>query len=158
MLFAIISTSWFYSPLPPPLLSYTWDFYKHQLKFGGDLDLFTLSLCLPLKVALFFLLLITLYLYINTAVTFSWIALCRKTKAKVEETSSLTNFKIIPRNLKEIVLSWIPSPTDEKNAERRGMRVRGLQCFKLNGCAADFSLLNLPKGKSLGRSKPATNS
>jgi hypothetical protein len=26
------------------------------------------------------------------------------------------------------------------------------------GCAADFSLLNLPKGKSLGRSKPATNS
>ncbi len=27
-----------------------------------------------------------------------------------------------------------------------------------NGCAADFSLLNLPKGKSLGRSKPATNS
>jgi hypothetical protein len=26
------------------------------------------------------------------------------------------------------------------------------------GCAADFSLLNLPKGKSLGRSKPATSS
>jgi hypothetical protein len=25
-------------------------------------------------------------------------------------------------------------------------------------CAADFSLLNLPKGKSLGRSKPSTNS
>ncbi len=25
-------------------------------------------------------------------------------------------------------------------------------------CAADFSLLNLPKGKSLGRSLPATNS
>jgi hypothetical protein len=25
-------------------------------------------------------------------------------------------------------------------------------------CAADFSLLNLPKGKSLGLSKPATNS
>jgi hypothetical protein len=25
-------------------------------------------------------------------------------------------------------------------------------------CAADFSLLNLPKGKSLGRSKPATYS
>ncbi len=25
-------------------------------------------------------------------------------------------------------------------------------------CAADFSLLNLPKGKSLGRSKPVTNS
>ena len=28
----------------------------------------------------------------------------------------------------------------------------------LLGCAADFSLLNLPKGKSLGRSKPATSS
>ncbi len=27
-----------------------------------------------------------------------------------------------------------------------------------DSCAADFSLLNLPKGKSLGRSKPATNS
>jgi hypothetical protein len=31
-------------------------------------------------------------------------------------------------------------------------------CALLNDCAADFSLLNLPKGKSLGRSKPATNS
>ncbi len=30
--------------------------------------------------------------------------------------------------------------------------------FGEGGCAADFSLLNLPKGKSLGRSKPATNS
>jgi hypothetical protein len=32
--------------------------------------------------------------------------------------------------------------------------------FKLTQplCAADFSLLNLPKGKSLGRSKPATSS
>ncbi len=30
--------------------------------------------------------------------------------------------------------------------------------FSLSPCAADFSLLNLPKGKSLGRSKPATNS
>jgi hypothetical protein len=28
----------------------------------------------------------------------------------------------------------------------------------ITSCAADFSLLNLPKGKSLGRSKPATNS
>ncbi len=30
--------------------------------------------------------------------------------------------------------------------------------FRFYTCAADFSLLNLPKGKSLGRSKPATNS
>jgi hypothetical protein len=30
--------------------------------------------------------------------------------------------------------------------------------YPLPNCAADFSLLNLPKGKSLGRSKPATNS
>ncbi len=30
--------------------------------------------------------------------------------------------------------------------------------FPLGKCAADFSLLNLPKGKSLGRSKPATDS
>jgi hypothetical protein len=32
------------------------------------------------------------------------------------------------------------------------------QYFSKCVCAADFSLLNLPKGKSLGRSKPATNS
>ncbi len=31
-------------------------------------------------------------------------------------------------------------------------------CIFVYLCAADFSLLNLPKGKSLGRSKPATNS
>ncbi len=28
----------------------------------------------------------------------------------------------------------------------------------VSNCAADFALLNLPKGKSLGRSKPATSS
>jgi hypothetical protein len=34
-----------------------------------------------------------------------------------------------------------------------------MEYLEKNGnCAADFSLLNLPKGKSLGRSKPATNS
>jgi hypothetical protein len=32
------------------------------------------------------------------------------------------------------------------------------QYYDLKTCAADFSLLNLPKGKSLGRSKPATSS
>ncbi len=49
-------------------------------------------------------------------------------------------------------------------------RAEGLQSIMLSAagcwfigavirhCAADFSLLNLPKGKSLGRSKPATNS
>ncbi len=31
-------------------------------------------------------------------------------------------------------------------------------CLRQLCCAADFSLLNLPKGKSLGRSKPATSS
>ncbi len=36
-----------------------------------------------------------------------------------------------------------------------GLWIRTLLVYK---CAADFSLLNLPKGKSLGRSKPATNS
>ena len=43
-----------------------------------------------------------------------------------------------------------------------GKAVRGIKpstnvCV-VYSCAADFSLLNLPKGKSLGRSKPATNS
>ncbi len=32
------------------------------------------------------------------------------------------------------------------------------QFLEKDYCAADFSLLNLPKGKSLGHSKPATNS
>jgi hypothetical protein len=31
---------------------------------------------------------------------------------------------------------------------------KGEYAEKEKGCAADFSLLNLPKGKSLGRSKP----
>ncbi len=35
---------------------------------------------------------------------------------------------------------------------------RESQKYAKNMCAADFSLLNLPKGKSLGRSKPATDS
>ena len=30
--------------------------------------------------------------------------------------------------------------------------------YVVRECAADFALLNLPKGKSLGRSKPATSS
>ncbi len=43
-----------------------------------------------------------------------------------------------------------------------------IHCYKTEGeipvhthddaCAADFSLLNLPKGKSLGRIKPTTSS
>jgi hypothetical protein len=39
------------------------------------------------------------------------------------------------------------------------LSVRGIKVYlSVRDCAADFSLLNLPKGKSLGRSKPATNS
>ncbi len=47
-------------------------------------------------------------------------------------------------------------------ASQQNMKIS--KCFSLfagvvdTGCAADFSLLNLPKGKSLGHSKPATNS
>ncbi len=37
-----------------------------------------------------------------------WIAFCRKTKTKLD-SSSLRNLKIIPRNLYEILLLWIPS-------------------------------------------------
>ncbi len=42
------------------------------------------------------------------------------------------------------------------NRSTDAMDVRNLDSKQV--CAADFSLLNLPKGKSLGRSKPATNS
>jgi hypothetical protein len=55
-----------------------------------------------------------------------------------------------------------------REIERRvdGMKLHGEKYFGeffrvnklLPSCAADFSLLNLPKGKSLGRSKPATSS
>ncbi len=38
----------------------------------------------------------------------SWIAFCRKARTKVE-TSSLRNFKIMPKNLNAILLSWISS-------------------------------------------------
>jgi len=38
------------------------------------------------------------------------------------------------------------------------LKLLGSRMPKKASCAADFSLLNLPKGKSLGRSKPATNS
>jgi hypothetical protein len=39
----------------------------------------------------------------------------------------------------------------------RSVLIRHLST-SLHTCAAGFALLNLPKGKSLGRSKPATNS
>jgi hypothetical protein len=40
----------------------------------------------------------------------------------------------------------------------RGFYITLFKQKHLNFCAADFALLNLPKGKSLGRSKPATSS
>jgi hypothetical protein len=47
----------------------------------------------------------------------------------------------------------------EPGEERDEKRARGRRAhFTIGKCAADFSLLNLPKGKSLGRSKPTTNS
>ncbi len=44
----------------------------------------------------------------------------------------------------------------KSEAVRREIPLVGI--FPYHTCAADFSLLNLPKGKSLGRSNPATNS
>jgi hypothetical protein len=38
------------------------------------------------------------------------------------------------------------------------LRRQKVQATVYEYCAADFSLLNLPKGKSLARSKPATSS
>ncbi len=40
------------------------------------------------------------------------VAFCRKAKTKVE-TSSLINFKIMSKNLNEIVFLWIPSLVSE---------------------------------------------
>ncbi len=46
---------------------------------------------------------------------------------------------------------------DKKNMKERTRNSVNHCSSASNSCAADFSLLNLPKGKSLGRSKPATN-
>jgi hypothetical protein len=64
---------------------------------------------------------------------------------------------------------WTPTveKTSASGESTSAMRYLQQQGWKQQGwnrggkkqkCAADFSLLNLPKGKSLGRSKPATNS
>jgi hypothetical protein len=45
-----------------------------------------------------------------------------------------------------------------KILEEEGERETERRIRRESSCAADFSLLNLPTGKSLGRSKPATNS
>jgi hypothetical protein len=85
------------------------------------------------------------------------------------------NFIVRGINYKELT-PWeglIPScgieesiPQKSAAVGRRGVERRRNQ-FEFNNvttrkpvqlCVADFSLLNLPKGKSLGRSKPATNS
>ena len=42
---------------------------------------------------------------------------------------------------------------------KQALQADRVMCFfSLYSCAAGFILLNLPKGKSLGRSKPETNS
>jgi hypothetical protein len=52
-----------YSQSPPPAdFTPPNGFLQQQLKVDGSLALFTLSLCLPLKVALFFLLLLFIYI------------------------------------------------------------------------------------------------
>ncbi len=118
---------------PPPCFSRTWDLYNNGWKYvGGSLALFTLSLCIPLKVALFFLLLVFIYIKVyifpietimrnatkggnltekaiqnnqSMMKTRSWIAFCRKTKTNVE----ISSLNIIPRNFNGIVLYLIPS-------------------------------------------------
>jgi hypothetical protein len=55
----------------------------------------------------------------------------------------------------------IPRISLHISSSRKGRPIVGIcnsLTWHMNVCAADFSLLNLPKGKSLGRSKPATNS
>jgi hypothetical protein len=58
--------------------------------------------------------------------------------------------------------------SDSRFGDWKGLDLPHGRPFSINGprkkvctvytCAVDFSLLNLPKGKSLGRSKPTTNS
>ncbi len=51
-----------------------------------------------------------------------------------------------------LTLSSLPSPPGGETSTAYKVQ------YHFYYCAADFSLLNLPKGKSLGRSKPATSS
>ncbi len=127
--------------LPP----WFFGFLHQQQKEDGGWALFTLSLCLPFKVALFLLIQYVQYynLFIfspqeqqldmhlkeenlteyhtipipeihtkqsiheeNSSLVMN--SIFQKGKMKVE-TSSLRNLKIMPRNLNEILLSWIPS-------------------------------------------------
>ena len=57
-------------------------------------------------------------------------------------------------------VSWTDIPTEvmatSTICNQDSVRICSLD-VNMN-CAAGFALLNLPKGKSLGRSKPATNS
>ncbi len=81
-------------------------------------------------------------------------------------TVLISNWKILahsPNTLKEAKV-WQkskifknPYPISGK-IDRLCETLQKLKLTEIDTCAADFSLLNLPKGKSLGRSKPATNS
>ena len=57
------------------------------------------------------------------------------------------------------MIAFFPERWQDR-ADQEHKHNRHLQPFNVENqrCAADFSLLNLPKGKSLGSSKPATSS
>ncbi len=63
------------------------------------------------------------------------------------------NIIFMPLNIMNIILAPLNNLIMLHTVERNDHNVK-----RKDYCAADFSLLNLPKGKSLGRSKPATNS
>ncbi len=54
-------------------------------------------------------------------------------------------------SLDQVLSQWSPADMDDDITAPKGHT-------NIFTCAAGFALLNLPKGKSLGRSKPATNS
>ncbi len=74
-------------------------------------------------------------------------------RRKIMGTPSMVNYEYCHGPLGLAIISVISDP-----ASPRRPSGSYLTQMKVNACAADFSLLNLPKGKSLGRSKPATNS
>jgi hypothetical protein len=88
----------------------------------------------------------------------------RKRSYKPNQTSKHPNIIFFPA--RESLVSHIPSRKgggkkkvlEIKERKRIKERQGNILSHMYTMCAADFSLLNLPKGKSLGRSKPATNS
>ena len=83
----------------------------------------------------------------------------RKTERKKENVSSISlNFYRKQELVFKKVLDSLSDYSGKDQVICDAIRDLSIGMNGINDCAAGFALLNLPKGKSLGRSKPETNS